>query len=134
VKNSAGEVVELRCSYDPATRGGNAPDGRKVQATLHWVAAADAVPAEIRLYNPLFTRPAPNAADFAADLNPESVEVLTQAWVEPALAGGNSNDPVQFERQGYFCRDPDSTPDRLVFNRTVGLRDTWAKVSAGKTP
>jgi glutaminyl-tRNA synthetase len=134
VKNGAGEVVELRCSYDPATRGGNAPDGRKVQATLHWVAAADAVPAEIRLYNPLFTRPAPNAADFAADLNPESVEVLTQAWVEPALAGGNSNDPVQFERQGYFCRDPDSTPDRLVFNRTVGLRDTWAKVSAGKTP
>jgi glutaminyl-tRNA synthetase len=134
VKNSAGEVVELRCSYDPATRGGNAPDGRKVQATLHWVAAADAVPAEIRLYNPLFTRPAPNAADFAADLNPQSVEVLTQAWVEPALAGGNSNDPVQFERQGYFCRDPDSTPDRLVFNRTVGLRDTWAKVSAGKTP
>jgi glutaminyl-tRNA synthetase len=134
VKNAAGEVVELRCSYDPATRGGNAPDGRKVQATLHWVAAADAVPAEIRLYNPLFTRPAPNAADFAADLNPESAEVLTEARVEPDLAGGKSNDPVQFERQGYFCRDPDSTPDRLVFNRTVGLRDTWAKVSAGKTP
>jgi glutaminyl-tRNA synthetase len=134
VKNDAGEVVELRCSYDPATRGGNAPDGRKVQATLHWVAAADAVPAEIRLYNPLFTRPAPNAADFAADLNPESAEVLTQARVEPALAGGNSIDPVQFERLGYFCRDPDSTPQRLVFNRTVGLRDTWAKVSAEKTP
>jgi glutaminyl-tRNA synthetase len=134
VKNDAGEVVELRCSYDPATRGGNAPDGRKVQATLHWVAAADAVPAEIRLYNPLFTRPAPNAADFVADLNPESAEVLAQARVEPALAGGNSIDPVQFERLGYFCRDPDSTPQRLVFNRTVGLRDTWAKVSAEKTP
>jgi glutaminyl-tRNA synthetase len=133
VKNDAGEVVELRCSYDPATRGGNAPDGRKVQATLHWVAAADAVPAEIRLYNPLFTRPAPNAADFAADLNPDSVEVLAEARVEPALAGGNSNDPVQFERQGYFCRDPDSTAHRVVFNRTVGLRDTWAKVSAGQT-
>jgi glutaminyl-tRNA synthetase len=134
VKDSAGEVVELRCSYDPATRGGNAPDGRKVQATLHWVAAADAVPAEIRLYNPLFTRPDPNAADFAADLNPNSLEVLTGARVEPALAAGNSTDPVQFERQGYFCRETDSAPGRLVFNRTVGLRDTWAKVSGGKTP
>jgi glutaminyl-tRNA synthetase len=134
VKDNAGEVVELRCSYDPATRGGNAPDGRKVQATLHWVAAADAVPAEIRLYNPLFTRPDPNAADFAADLNPNSLEVLTGARVEPALAAGNSTDPVQFERQGYFCRETDSAPGRLVFNRTVGLRDTWAKVSGGKTP
>jgi glutaminyl-tRNA synthetase len=131
VKNAAGEVTELRCAYDPATRGGNAPDGRKVQATLHWVAAADAVPADIRLYNPLFMRPDPTAGEFAADLNPQSLEVLTGAMVEPALAGDNSSESVQFERQGYFCRDRDSAPGRLVFNRTVGLRDTWAKVSAG---
>jgi glutaminyl-tRNA synthetase len=132
VKNAAGEVVELRCTYDPATRGGNAPDGRKVQATLHWVSAADAVPAEVRLYNPLFTRPDPNAGDFAADLNPNSLEVLTDARLEPALAAIKPGESVQFERQGYFCLDPDSTPQRLVFNRTVGLRDTWAKVAAGK--
>ena len=132
IKNAAGEVVELRCTYDPATRGGNAPDGRKVQATLHWVSAADAVPAEVRLYNPLFTRPDPNAADFSADLNPNSLERLTGAMVEPALVGDNSADAVQFERQGYFRRDEDSAPGRLVFNRTVGLRDTWAKVSGGK--
>jgi len=132
VKNPAGEVVELRCSYDPQTRGGNAPDGRKVQATLHWVSAADAVPAEVRLYNQLFARPDPNPADFIADLNPDSLEVLTDCRLEPALAAANSDDPVQFERQGYFCRDPDSAPGRLVFNRTVGLRDTWARVSGGK--
>jgi glutaminyl-tRNA synthetase len=131
VKNPVGEVVELRCSYDPATRGGNAPDGRKVQATLHWVAAADAVTAEVRLYNQLFNRPDPNPSDFAADLNPDSLEVLRDCRLEPALAATSSADPVQFERQGYFCRDPDSTPGHLVFNRTVGLRDTWAKVSAG---
>jgi glutaminyl-tRNA synthetase len=132
VKDAAGEVVELRCSYDPATRGGNAPDGRKVQATLHWVSAADAVPAEVRLYNQLFATPEPNAADFVADLNPGSLEVLTDCRLEPALAGSNAEGAVQFERQGYFCRDPDSAPGRLVFNRTVGLRDTWAKVQAGK--
>jgi glutaminyl-tRNA synthetase len=132
VKNRAGEVVELRCSYDPQTRGGNAPDGRKVQATLHWVSAADAVPAEVRLYNQLFARPDPNPADFIADLNPDSLEVLTDCRIEPALAAANSDDSVQFERQGYFCRDPDSAPGRLVFNRTVGLRDTWARVSGGK--
>jgi glutaminyl-tRNA synthetase len=132
VKNAAGEIVELRCTYDPATRGGNAPDGRKVKATLHWVSAADAVKADIRLYNPLFTRPDPNAADFAADLNPNSIEVLTEARLEPALATTSAGQPVQFERQGYFCLDPDSRPDRLVFNRTVGLRDTWAKVAGGK--
>jgi glutaminyl-tRNA synthetase len=131
VKNPAGDVVELRCSYDPSTRGGNAPDGRKVQATLHWVSAADAVTAEVRLYNQLFTRPDPNPSDFAAELNPGSLEVLRDCRLEPALAATNSADPVQFERQGYFCRDPDSTPGHLVFNRTVGLRDTWAKVSAG---
>jgi len=132
VKNDAGEVVELRCSYDPATRGGNAPDGRKVQATLHWVSAADAVPAEVRLYNQLFDTPEPNAADFAADLNPGSLEVLTDCRLEPALAGANAEGAVQFERQGYFFRDPESAPGRLVYNRTVGLRDTWAKVKAGK--
>ncbi len=132
VKNAAGEVVELRCTYDAATRGGNAPDGRKVQATLHWVSAADAVAAEVRLYNPMFTRADPNAAAFAADLNPNSLEVLRNCKLEPVLAGTDTGEPVQFERQGYFCRDPDSTPDRLVFNRTVGLRDSWAKVSAGR--
>lgn len=132
VKNPAGEVVELRCSYDPQTRGGNAPDGRKVQATLHWVSAADAVPAEVRLYNQLFARPDPNPADFIADLNPDSLEVLTGCKLEPELAAASTGDPVQFERQGYFCRDPDSTPGDLVFNRTVGLRDTWARVSGGK--
>jgi glutaminyl-tRNA synthetase len=133
VKNADGEVVELRCTYDPATKGGNAPDGRKVKATMHWVSAADSVPAEVRLYNPLFSKPDPNAGNFAADINPNSLEVLPDARVEPALAGRNSDDPVQFERQGYFCPDPDSTPDRMVFNRTVGLRDTWAKVSGGGT-
>jgi glutaminyl-tRNA synthetase len=135
VKDAAGEVVELRCSYDPATRGGNAPDGRKVKATIHWVSAADAVKAEVRLYHQLFTRPDPNAGDFAADLNPQSLEVLPDARLEPALAIlSNSVAPVQFERQGYFCMDPDSAPDHLVFNRTVGLRDTWAKVGAAKGP
>jgi glutaminyl-tRNA synthetase len=132
VKDAAGEVVELRCTYDPATRGGNAPDGRKVQATLHWVSAADSVPAEVRLYNPLFAKPDPSAAEFAADLNANSLEVLSDARLEPALVAGNAMDAVQFERQGYFCRDKDSQPGRPVFNRTVGLRDTWAKVAAGK--
>jgi glutaminyl-tRNA synthetase len=134
VKDAAGEVIELRCSYDPHTRGGDAPDGRKVQATLHWVCAADAKSAEVRLYNPLFARPDPNAASFAADLNPHSLEVLTNCKVEPAAADSDSGGPVQFERQGYFYRDADSGPDRLVFNRTVGLRDTWAKVQGAKGP
>jgi glutaminyl-tRNA synthetase len=133
VKDAAGEVVELRCTYDPATRGGNAPDGRKVQATLHWVSAKDSVPAEVRLYNSLFMSPNPDAANFAADLNPNSLEVLADARVEPALAVvGNAAEPVQFERQGYFCLDQDSKPGKLVFNRTVGLRDTWAKVAGAK--
>jgi glutaminyl-tRNA synthetase len=133
VKNAAGDVVELRCTYDPATRGGNSPpDGRKVQATLHWVAAADAMPAEVRLYNHLFARPDPGAdGDIMADLNPESLEALRGCLVEPALAAAPVGEPVQFERQGYFCPDPDTAPGRLVFNRTVGLRDTWAKVQAG---
>ncbi len=131
VKNAVGEVVELHCSYDPATRGGNAPDGRKVKATMHWVSAQDSIAAEVRLYNPLFTRPDPDSTYFESQLNPTSREVLADARVEPALAGTNSQSAVQFERLGYFCPDPDSTPARLVFNRTVGLRDTWAKVSAG---
>jgi glutaminyl-tRNA synthetase len=130
-KNADGQVVELACTYDPATKGGNAPDGRKVKATMHWVSAADAVTAEVRLYNPLFLKPDPSASNFAADLNPNSLEAVPDAKLEPALAGGNAPEPVQFERQGYFVRDPDSGPGKPVFNRTVGLRDTWAKVSGG---
>ncbi len=131
VKDDAGQVVALRCTYDPGSKGGNAPDGRKVQATLHWVAAADAVPAEVRLYSHLFTRPDPGAdGDVLADLNPDSLEVLTGARVEPVLADAPVGEAVQFERTGYFAIDPDSRPERLVFNRTVGLRDTWARVSA----
>jgi glutaminyl-tRNA synthetase len=132
VKDASGEVVALRCTYDPATRGGNAPpDGRKVQATLHWVAAADAKPAEVRLYNHLFGRPDPGAdGDIMADLNPDSLEVLRGCLVEPSLAAAAVGEAVQFERQGYFCADSESTPDQLVFNRTVGLRDTWAKLQA----
>jgi glutaminyl-tRNA synthetase len=127
IKNAAGEVVELRCTYDPATRGGNAPDGRKVKATLHWLPAAQSKPAEIRIYNQLFAKPNPDASNFAADLNPQSLEILKDARIEPAIAEANSADPMQFERQGYFVRDKDSMPDRLVFNRTIGLRDTFAK-------
>ncbi|MGN6410431.1 MAG: glutamine--tRNA ligase/YqeY domain fusion protein [Nitrobacter sp.] len=130
IKNAAGDVVELRCTYDPETKGGNAPDGRKVKATMHWVSAADAVPAEIRLYGHLFAAAQPDAANFASELNPQSLETLSGCMVEPALAGDHAEAAVQFERQGYFCRDRDSSSDRLVFNRTVGLRDTWAKVAA----
>jgi len=128
VKNAAGEVVELICTHDPATRGGSAPDGRKVRATLHWVSAAYSLPAKIRLYSPLFTRPDPGAdGDFMADLNLHSLEALPQGRVEPALAAAILGEPIQFERQGYFCLDIDSTPVGLIFNRTVGLRDAWAK-------
>jgi glutaminyl-tRNA synthetase len=131
VKNEAGDVLELRCTYDPATRGGNAPDGRKVQATVHWVAAADAMSAEVRMYNSLFTSPNPGASgDIMADLNPNSLEVLEGCLVESALASAPVGEAVQFERQGYFCADVDSMSDRLVFNRIVDLRDTWARVQA----
>jgi glutaminyl-tRNA synthetase len=129
IKDAKGEVIELRCSYDPQSRGGHSPDGRKVKATLHWVSDADAVTAEVRIYNQFFTRPDPDAANFAADLNPQSLEVLPDAKLESALAKSNLGESVQFERQGYFCTDPDSTPNGLVFNRTVGLRDTYAKVA-----
>jgi glutaminyl-tRNA synthetase len=131
VKDAAGEVVELRCTYDPLTKGGNSPDGRKVKATMHWLPAAQAVKAEIRLYHQLFSKPAPEAANFAADLNPESLEILADARIEPMVAQANSDEAMQFERQGYFVRDRDSTPDRPIFNRTIGLRDTFAKEVAG---
>jgi glutaminyl-tRNA synthetase len=132
IKNAAGEVIELRCTYDPLTKGGNAPDGRKVKATMHWLPAAQSVAAEIRVYNQLFSKPSPDAANFAADLNPQSLEILTDARIEPAIAAANSPDVMQFERQGYFVRDPDSTPDQLVFNRTIGLRDSFAKEVGAK--
>jgi glutaminyl-tRNA synthetase len=132
VKNAAGEISELICTYDSATRGGNAPDGRKVRATLHWVSAAHALPAEIRLYHSLFTRPDPGVGgDLMSDLNPHSLEILPGGRVEPSLSAPAAEEAVQFERQGYFCADLESTPGRLVFNRTVGLRDSWAKTQAG---
>jgi len=129
IKNATGEVIELRCTYDPETRGGNAPDGRKVKATLHWVSAEHAVMAEIRHYEPLFTSPRPSVdGDIVNDLNLESLNILNGCRLEPSLAAEVTGVAVQFERQGYFCADPDSTPEHLVFNRTIGLRDTWAKV------
>lgn len=129
VKNDKGEVVELRCTYDPETRGGNAPDGRKVKATIHWVSASHAVPAEVRVYEQLFATPTPEAANFASQINPNSLDVLTGAMLEPALASDNFDGAMQFERQGYFCRDKDSAPGKPVFNRTVGLRDSYAKLA-----
>jgi glutaminyl-tRNA synthetase len=131
VKNAAGEIVELRCTYDPETRGGNAPDGRKVKATIHWVAAEDSLPAEVRLYDPLFGRPDPGAdGDYLADINPQSLETVTGCRLEPSLADAEVGEAVQFERLGYFCADPDTAPGRPVFNRTIGLRDSWAKAAA----
>jgi glutaminyl-tRNA synthetase len=135
VKDESGEVVELRCTYDPATRGGDAPDGRKVKATLHWVSAEHALTAEVRLYDRLFDKEDPGKVeegqDFTANLNPESLKVLKDCKVEKSLANAKPGDRFQFERQGYFCLDPDSQDGRLVFNRTVALRDPWAKI-AGK--
>jgi len=132
VKNAAGEVVEVHCTYDPATRGGNAPDGRKVKATIHWVSQAHAVEAEVRLYDTLFTKEDPNQVEegqeFTANLNPKSLEVVAAAKVEPGLANPPEGGRYQFERLGYFCVDPDSAPGKPVFNRTVALKDTWAKI------
>jgi len=131
VKDAAGEVVELRCSYDPATRGGDAPDGRRPKATLHWISAAYTVPAEVRLYEHLFTRPDPGAeGDLLADLNPQSEEVIGGGLIEPGLASVPMGETVQFERLGYFCPDPDSKPGRPVFNRTLTLKDTWVRLQA----
>jgi len=124
-----GEILELRCSYDPQSRGGNSPDGRKVRGTLHWVSEAHAVPTEVRLYDQLFLSENPEeAGDFLDDINPESLRVVENCLVEPNLATASPGTLVQFLRHGYFCVDPDSTADKLVFNRTVSLRDTWAKV------
>ncbi len=131
IKDAAGEVVELRCTYDPATRGGDAPDGRKVKGTLHWVAADTALEAEVRLYNRLFNEEVPGAkGDVLDDLNPESLEVLKRCYLEPALGAAALGEPVQFERLGYFCADPEGGPEKPVFNRTVALRDTWGKIQA----
>jgi len=129
IKDASGEVVELRCTYDPETKGGNAPDGRKVKGTIHWVSAADAVDAEIRLYDPLFTSESPGSdGDFVDDLNPDSLTVQTGCKLEPSLRDAVVGQAVQFERTGYFCVDADSTPQNPVFNRTIALRDSWAKM------
>jgi glutaminyl-tRNA synthetase len=131
IKDDAGEVVELRCTYDPETRGGDSPDGRKVKATLHWVSAAHAVAAEVRLYDHLFNRPDPGGdGDFLDDLNPDSLEVIADAQLEPSIAAFGPGDRFQLERLGYFCVDPDSVSGKPVLNRAVTLRDTWAKVKA----
>ena len=135
IKDEAGEVVELRCTYDPETRGGQSPDGRKVKGTIHWVSASHAVEAEVRLYEHLFTSERPDEeADFLSTLNPDSLEVVAAAKVEPSLADARPGERFQFERLGYFAVDPDSEPGSPVFNRTVSLRDTWAKVNKGGTP
>lgn len=129
---ATGEITVLHCTYDPATQGGDAPDGRKVKATLHWVSAEHALPVEVRLYEHLFTKPdpddVPEGQDWTANLNPNSLEVIRPAFVEPGLAGAKPGERFQFERIGYFCVDQDSRPDALVFNRTVTLRDTWARI------
>jgi glutaminyl-tRNA synthetase len=127
-----GEILEIHCTYDPATRGGNAPDGRKVKSTIHWVSAAHAIDAQVRLYDNLFTREDPNQTDegenFTANLNPRSLEVLTGAKLEPSLRDAVEGGRYQFERLGYFCVDPDSAPGKPVFNRTVALRDAYARI------
>jgi glutaminyl-tRNA synthetase len=134
---ATGEVAEVRCTYDPATRGGSAPDGRKVKGTLHWVPARESLAAEVRLYDRLFAKESPEETaegeTFVDNLNPDSLEVLDGCRVEPSLAGAEPGTSVQFERLGYFCMDPDSTPDQRVYNRTVPLRDTWAKIEKKAT-
>jgi glutaminyl-tRNA synthetase len=132
IKDENGEVVELRCTYDPETRGGSAPDGRRVRGTLHWVSQPHAIDAEARLYNRLFYKEDPyevdEGEDFTANLNPDSLEVLPNIKLEPSMAGDPVGSRYQFFRQGYFCIDPESTEDHLIFNEIVSLRDTWAKI------
>ncbi len=132
VKDADGNIVELHCTYDPETRSGGPASNRKVKATIHWVSAAHAIDAEVRLYDTLFAKENPDETeegqDFTANLNPNSLEVLTGCKVEPGLKGAVAGSRYQFERLGYFCVDPDSTPDKPVFNRTIGLKDTWAKI------
>ena len=132
VKDDTGNIVEVHCTYDPASRGGNSPDGRKVKSTMHWVSAAHAIAAEIRLYDRLFTKADPSDLEegqsFLDILNPGSVEILTGAKLESSLADAKLEDRYQFERVGYFCLDPDSTPGKPVFNRTLALKDSWAKI------
>jgi glutaminyl-tRNA synthetase len=132
VKDAAGNIVEVHCSYDPATRGGDAPDGRKVKSTIHWVSAAHAIEAEIRLYDKLFTKADPydleEGQDVLDNLNPNSIEIVTSARLEPSLANAQMGEHLQFERVGYFCLDTDSTPANLVFNRTLPLKDSWARI------
>jgi glutaminyl-tRNA synthetase len=132
VKDAAGNIVEVHCTYDPASRGGNSPDGRKVKSTIHWVSDAHAISAQIRLYDKLFTRPDPSdvaeGGSFLDNLNPSSLEIVTGAKLEPSLANAKLGEPFQFERVGYFCLDADSTQEKLVFNRTLPLKDSWAKI------
>jgi glutaminyl-tRNA synthetase len=135
--DAAGNVVEVHCTYDPATRGGDTPDGRKVKSTIHWVSAAHALPAEVRLYDRLFNRPMPEevddeSQDFLDNINTDSLQVLNLCYVEPGLAAARPGERFQFERQGYFCVDKDSTPAGLVFNRSVPLKDTWAKIEKSR--
>jgi glutaminyl-tRNA synthetase len=128
IKDADGNVTELRCSYDPSTRGGDAPDGRKVKATLHWVSAAHALTVEVRLYDRLFKSELPDTVDYLADLNPVSLDVIRDARIEPTVRDAAPGTRYQFERLGYFCVDADSTSGRMVFNRTVTLKDTWARI------
>jgi glutaminyl-tRNA synthetase len=132
VKDAQGNVVEVHCTYDPASRGGNSPDGRKVKSTMHWVSAAHAISAEIRLYDKLFTKADPydfpEGGDIFDNLNPNSLEILTGAKLEPSLASAKLEDRFQFERVGYFCLDPESAAGKLIFNRTLALKDSWAKI------
>jgi glutaminyl-tRNA synthetase len=134
VKNDSGQITEVRCTYDPQSRGGWTDDGRKVRGTLHWVSAAHAIEAEVRLYDHLFAAPTPDEADdYIEHINPDSLQIIPSAKVEPTLEGATSGDRYQFLRMGYFVVDPDSAPGRLVFNRTLPLRDTWAKIQQSQT-
>ena len=132
IMDKDGEPVELLCTYDPATRGGDSPDGRKVQGTIHWVSAKHALDCELRMYDRLFSQPnpddVPEGKDFLSVLNPDSLVIIPHAKIEPSVAGDPPESRYQFERTGYFIADPDSTPERLVFNRTVTLRDGWARM------